>query len=93
MKLKFYFGETMTTQHILKPFDKDLGLVHDKVLGMAEMVYRELSDSLQAFSDRDQDAAADAKAADRSLTNSKGAGTNRRLRNKYRQSLDNTRTA
>jgi phosphate transport system protein len=54
----------MTTQHILKPFDKDLGLVHDKVLGMAEMVYRELADCLQAFSDRDENAASDAKAAD-----------------------------
>jgi phosphate transport system protein len=54
----------VTTKHILKPFDKDLGLVHEKVLGMAEMVYRELTDCLQAFSDRDQEAAADAKAAD-----------------------------
>lgn len=54
----------MTTKHILKHFEKELGLVHEKVLGMAEMVYRELADCLQAFSERDVNAASDAKAAD-----------------------------
>lgn len=54
----------MTSQHILKPFEKDLQSVHFKITGMAEMVYQELSDSLKAFEDRDQDEASDAVAAD-----------------------------
>lgn len=54
----------MNTKHTLKPFDKELNQVHEKVQWMAEMVSRELADCLQAFSDRDSSAALDAKAAD-----------------------------
>lgn len=54
----------MASQHILKPFDRDLQAVCDKVTGMAEMVSQELSDCLQAFAERDQAKASDATAAD-----------------------------
>ncbi|KAG1707757.1 Phosphate-specific transport system accessory protein PhoU [Nymphon striatum] len=54
----------MTSQHILKPFDKDLQSVRQKIWGMAVMVKQELSDSLNAFEHRDQDEALDAVAAD-----------------------------
>lgn len=54
----------MNTKHTLKPFDKELNQVHEKVQWMAEMVSRELADCLKAFSDRDSSAALDAKAAD-----------------------------
>jgi len=50
--------------HIHKSFDNDLKQVRNKVIIMAEMVCKELSDSIQAFSSRDQDSAADAVAAD-----------------------------
>lgn len=54
----------MTSQHILKPFEKDLQSVHFKIIGMAEMVNLQLLDSLKAFKDRDKDDASDAVAAD-----------------------------
>ncbi len=50
--------------HIHKSFDNDLKQVRNKVIIMAEMVCKELSDSIQAFSSRDQDSAADTVAAD-----------------------------
>ncbi len=54
----------MSNQHTLKSFDKNLQSVQEKVLGMAEMVKRELADCLQAFADRDHLEASDAAAAD-----------------------------
>lgn len=54
----------MNTQHTLKPFDKDLQSVHDKVIGMAEMVNQELADCFHAFAHRDKLEASDAVAAD-----------------------------
>lgn len=54
----------MSPQHILMPFDRDLQSVHEKVIGMAEMVSQELSDCFQAFADRDKLEASDAVAAD-----------------------------
>jgi len=54
----------MSTQHILKPFDHDLQSVHDKVIGMAEMVSQELADCFHAFAHRDKLEASDAVAAD-----------------------------
>ncbi len=50
--------------HIHKSFDNDLKQVRNKVIIMAEMVCKELSDSIQAFSSRDRDSAADTVAAD-----------------------------
>lgn len=53
----------MNSQHTLKPFGRDLQLVQSKIVGMAQMVSQELSDSLQAFSKRDQERAIDAAGA------------------------------
>lgn len=50
--------------HILKPFDKDLQKVRSNVITMMRMVRQELADTLQALSDRDQNEASDARAAD-----------------------------
>ncbi|MCP4075833.1 MAG: phosphate signaling complex protein PhoU [Gammaproteobacteria bacterium] len=47
-----------------KSFDNDLEQVRHKVILMAEMVCKELSDSIQAFSTRDQESASDTVAAD-----------------------------
>lgn len=54
----------MTSQHILKPFEQDLQAVHDRIIGMAHMVNQELSDTFQAFSERDKDQASDVGAVD-----------------------------
>lgn len=54
----------MSSEHIHKAFDNDLQQVRHKVILMAEMVCKELSDSIQAFAARDQDQAADTVAAD-----------------------------
>ena len=52
------------SNHINKSFDNDLQQVRHKVILMAEMVCKELSDSIQAFSSRDQDSASYTVAAD-----------------------------
>ncbi len=54
----------MNSDHIHKAFDNDLQQVRHKVILMAEMVCKELSDSIQAFAVRDQDQASDTVAAD-----------------------------
>ncbi|CAA6828760.1 MAG: Phosphate transport system regulatory protein PhoU [uncultured Thiotrichaceae bacterium] len=54
----------MSTQHILKPFDRDLKSVHNRVVGMAEMVSQELTDCFNAFVHRDKLEASDAVVAD-----------------------------
>ncbi len=54
----------MSTNHILTSFENDLQQVHHKVNLMAEMVCQELSDSIQAFAERDQDQASDTVAVD-----------------------------
>lgn len=54
----------MVSNHIHKAFDNDLQEVRHKVILMAEMVCKELSDSIQAFAARDKDQAADTVAAD-----------------------------
>jgi len=54
----------MAEEHIQSNFDKDLAVVRRKVILMAEMVHRELSDSLNAFISRDEDAASDTIEAD-----------------------------
>lgn len=54
----------MGSNHIHKAFDNDLQQVRHKVIMMAEMVCKELSDSIQAFASRDQDQASDTVAAD-----------------------------
>ena len=54
----------MGSNHIHKAFDNDLQQVRHKVILMAEMVCKELSDSIQAFATRDQDQASDTVAAD-----------------------------
>ena len=50
--------------HILKSFDEDLQQVQSRVVMMANMVARELSDCFRAFSERDETLASDAAAAD-----------------------------
>ena len=54
----------MSSEHIHKAFDNDLQQVRHKVTLMAEMVCKELTDSIQAFAVRDQDQASDTVAAD-----------------------------
>jgi len=54
----------MANQHIQKSFDQDLKNIQQHIIGMAEMVSQELSDSLQAFEKRDQEDAADTMATD-----------------------------
>ena len=54
----------MSTGYIQKSFDSDLQQVQHKVMLMSEMVLQELSDSMQAFSERDQQQAKEAAAAD-----------------------------
>jgi phosphate transport system protein len=46
-------------KHTLKPFDRDLQTVQEKIINMAEMTDQELANSLHAFSERNQDEAAD----------------------------------
>ena len=52
------------TSQTLKPFDKDIQLVSKRVIGMAQMVSLELSNSFNAFSERNQDKAIDIARAD-----------------------------
>ncbi len=52
------------TAQTLKPFDKDIQLVSKRVIGMAQMVSLELSNSFNAFSERNQDKAIDIARAD-----------------------------
>ncbi|MEZ5534454.1 MAG: phosphate signaling complex protein PhoU [Thiolinea sp.] len=54
----------MPVQHTLKPFEKKLHAVQEKVTGMAEMVNKELADSLHALQNRNQDEAVDVAAED-----------------------------
>lgn len=54
----------MNTPHIQKSFDQDLQSLQQRVTTMAEMVYQELQDSLNAFQSRDRDQASDSSAAD-----------------------------
>lgn len=54
----------MAAEHIQSNFDKDLETVQRKVILMSEMVHQELSDSLNAFISRDEDAASDTIQAD-----------------------------
>lgn len=54
----------MSTEHILKPFDRNLQAVHEQVTGMARMTHQELVDCCTAFADRDKEEASDAIAAD-----------------------------
>ena len=54
----------MSTGHIKKSFDTALQQVQHKVTLMAEMVSKELSESIQAFSTRDEERASDTVAAD-----------------------------
>lgn len=52
------------TSQTLKAFDKDIQLVSKRVIGMANMVSLELSNSFNAFSERNQDKAIDIARAD-----------------------------
>lgn len=54
----------MNSTHKKKSFVKDLQHIRDQVILMAEMVSLELSDSIQAFSERDMEQASDVVAAD-----------------------------
>jgi phosphate transport system protein len=54
----------MNTDHIQSSFDKNLQKIHREVVMMAEMASQELSDSIQAFAERDQEQANEAIAAD-----------------------------
>jgi phosphate transport system protein len=54
----------MSSEHIQKSFDHALLEVRNKVIIMADMVSMELSDSIKAFVDRDQEQAIDSVAAD-----------------------------
>lgn len=54
----------MVLQHTLKPFDRDLQDVHNKIVTMSEMVRKELSDCMQAFTNRDQQGSSDTVKAD-----------------------------
>jgi phosphate transport system protein len=54
----------MNAKHIQKSFDLDLQDIKNRITIMAEMVSKELSDSVQAFSERDESQAADSVAAD-----------------------------
>lgn len=54
----------MDIKHTLKPFDRDLQTVRENIINMAEMASQELTDSLHAFSERNQDEAADVKRED-----------------------------
>ncbi len=52
------------TSQTLKPFDKDIQLISKRVIGMAQMVSLELSNSFNAFNERNQDKAIDIAKAD-----------------------------
>lgn len=54
----------MASEHIQSNFDKDLQQVQQKVIWMAEMVHRELVDSVNAFISRDEQDACDTIEAD-----------------------------
>jgi phosphate transport system protein len=54
----------MDIKHTLKPFDRDLQTVRENIINMAEMASQELTDSLDAFAERNQDKAADVKRED-----------------------------
>lgn len=54
----------MSKKHIKSTFDKDLHKVHHEVTLMAEMASQELSDSIKAFAERDQQQATETIAAD-----------------------------
>lgn len=54
----------MKTDHIQSSFDRNLKKIHREVSIMAEMASQELSDSIQAFAERDQQQASETIAAD-----------------------------
>ncbi len=54
----------MTNNHIQKSFDTDLKDIKQHIIGMAEMVRLEVSESLSAFSARDEEQANDTIEAD-----------------------------
>jgi phosphate transport system protein len=54
----------MIDNHIQQSFDVDLQEIKKHIIGMSEMVVREIQDSLGAFSERDEDQASDTLQTD-----------------------------